>query len=84
MADDHRHHEVAAHHVHQAEKPAIGHLVHDELDALKGVLVRGNIVEEQQNAGEDLEDEGGKGNHAQGIKDIDILRNPVFGKLGAD
>ncbi len=81
MDDDHRHHEVTADGVHQPEEPAIRHLVHDQLDALEGILFVGNIIKQQQDAGKDLEQEGGKGHHAEGVEEIDILRDPILRQL---
>ena len=84
MDEDHRHHKVAADNVYQTKKPAIGNLVHNELDALKGILLIGNVIEDQQDAGADLDQEGGKGHHPQGAKNADIIWDPVLGELGAD
>ena len=70
--------------MHQTEEPAIRDYVHNRLDTLKGVLFLGDIVNQQQDAGDHLDHKGRKGHHPEGIKEIEVVRDPVPGQLGFD
>ena len=82
MATDRDNDKIASHHVHQPEQPAVGHIHHDVLDAPEGVVRLGHVVDEQEKARDRLDDEPGERDEADGVKNVDVLRDQVSREMG--
>ena len=65
MDDDNRDQDIAADNMDCSEQPAEWDGVGNGLDALKGVVGMGNVIEEQENSGDCLDKEGDQGNKSQ-------------------
>jgi hypothetical protein len=72
---------VGAYGMDGADKPAEGDLVHDFLHAGKGIGGIGNIIDEKKNARGELDGKEGEENRSEGIPDVDVARQQVFGQV---
>ena len=53
--EDHQHHQTGAPVMDAADQPAEGHIVHDVLDAVVGVIGRGGVIDGQEDARQPLQ-----------------------------